>query len=117
MAELVILDWRDTFKGERPTPQQVKLWLVNHGYQTETMPRVHGNGQVAVEVDTTNQLEELWQSFTPPVLTVDDQLAGHISAIMRSREELQAVKSKTSEQAALLAIIDLLAYGYGVPLA
>jgi hypothetical protein len=116
MPELVLLDWRETLHKERPTPQQVKLWLTQHGYQPTETPRVHANGQVAVEVEDANQLEELWQSFTPPSLSYEDKLAGHITAMMAAREDLLAVPRKTLEQEALLAVINLLAYGYGVPL-
>jgi hypothetical protein len=110
VTELYLLEWKD----QQPTAAQVMSWLAQQGFVIDGTPKVYPNGTIMVECepDPTNR----WQDFTASPQTPADTMAHHVSEVVRARAELLAIPEpeRNATQRALLAIIELVMYGFGV---
>lgn len=112
--ELYLLDWQDTAYGQQPEPSEVMGWLTQLGYIVEGRPKVYANGTVQLSCypDPRHQ----WPDFEPVPQSPEQALAQHVHTVTMVRQRLLAIpesqRSETDE--ALLAIIGLLLYGFGV---
>lgn len=110
MTELYILEWRE----HQPSAAQVTSWLGERGFVVDDTPKVYPNGTLSVlcEPDPT----EVWQDFTASPQTPADMMAQHVREVVSARAELLAIPEheRNATQRALLAIIELVMYGFGV---
>jgi len=71
---------------------------------------------VKIEALNAETLEDLWPSFEPIAMTVEDKLGVHIRALVEARAEILATpeSKRTALERLALANTALLLYGYGI---